>query len=563
MFSLLYTVYSIPNVILPFFGGYFIDKWGARLTLLIFAALITAGQAIFAFGLSIKSWPVMLIGRVVYGFGGESLGVGNSAILSVWFKGKELAFAFGLNLSIARLGSVINNVVSPAIASGIDIQFALWFGVILCGASVVSVLGISAIDKRFELLLGDGKGLHGLLKVEEEPEPEEVEVDLKKNADEDEEGEYGDSRRSAVEDSLFHATNRAVSVGSVGEQLATKKTPEISFKDMFKFRQVFWILTVICCVVYGCVLPFNNVASTLLLERDYFKEPPSGCALTDPTQCEYDVGEPDYNAPNDDCPSSKWYQPPLPTNPTIDGKTYNDFSASDIDCTEGEWSDSDSCTYIYCKRQTDAEAQAGTIMSIPYIISACLSPILGGFVDRFGMRAIIATIAPLVLVIVHLFLGFTSVSPVGPLVGQGLAYSGFAAVLWPSIAMVVDEHLVGLAYGIVVSVQNMGLASFPLIIAAIYQSNGDQYIPAVEVFFVVCAWLGVVIGLYLNWYDYHYLKSLLNAPKRQPSTRESMSSRPSISNRASGSMSRQNTGTGNPLQNPVGDEKVKVFGNVN
>ena len=40
-------------------------------------------------------------------------------------------------------------------------------------------------------------------------------------------------------------------------------------------------------------------------------------------------------------------------------------------------------------------------MSIPYIISAVLSPVLGGVVDRFAMRPIIATIAPLVLVIVH------------------------------------------------------------------------------------------------------------------------------------------------------------------
>ena len=28
-------------------------------------------------------------------------------------KGKELAFAFGLNLSVARLGSVMNNLLSP------------------------------------------------------------------------------------------------------------------------------------------------------------------------------------------------------------------------------------------------------------------------------------------------------------------------------------------------------------------------------------------------------------------------------------------------------------------
>jgi hypothetical protein len=41
------------------------------------------------------------------------MGVAQSSIVSVWFKGKELAFALGLNLSISRLGSVVNGIVVP------------------------------------------------------------------------------------------------------------------------------------------------------------------------------------------------------------------------------------------------------------------------------------------------------------------------------------------------------------------------------------------------------------------------------------------------------------------
>lgn len=29
-FSLMYTVYSLPNIVLPFFGGIFIDRIGVR-----------------------------------------------------------------------------------------------------------------------------------------------------------------------------------------------------------------------------------------------------------------------------------------------------------------------------------------------------------------------------------------------------------------------------------------------------------------------------------------------------------------------------------------------------
>jgi MFS family permease len=177
LFSLLYTVYSIPNVILPFFGGYFVDRLGVRLCLIVFASLITLGQFIFAIGLSAKSWPIMFLGRVVYGLGGENLGVGNSAILSIWFEGKELAFAFGLNLSIARLGSVINNLVSPTLANGMNIQFAFWFGVILCGGSIVACLLISSIDKFVDSTMG-GKGAHSLLTnplAEDEETDKEIE----------------------------------------------------------------------------------------------------------------------------------------------------------------------------------------------------------------------------------------------------------------------------------------------------------------------------------------------------------------------------------------------------
>lgn len=459
LFSLLYTVYSVPNIVLPFFGGYFVDSWGVRICLLIFACLITAGQVVFALGLSIKSWPVMLIGRVIYGFGGENLGVANSAILSIWFEGKELAFAFGLNLSVARLGSVINNLVSPALANSAGIQFALWFGVILCGSSVAAVLLISGVDKHVENGIEGGLGKHALLSTED--------------PDED--------RPRSSKDEVSKPTEEK----------------EVSLRDLWTFRHVFWILAIICVVVYGCVLPFNNIASALLLERDYFMTPPAECHLTDPNSCQSDTNIPV------NCPSSKWYQPPLPSNYTTD----------DVDCTETYWKDD--CTKTYCDRFSDAQVQAGTIMSIPYIISACLSPLLGGAVDRFGLRAVVATIAPFVLIIVHYFLGYSGTSPVGPLIGQGLAYSGFAAVLWPSVALVVDQHLVGLGYGIVVSVQNFGLAVFPLIIATIYADHNDQYIPSVEMFFISLAIAGTLVGVYLNYIDYFFLDNTLNTPGKR------------------------------------------------
>ncbi len=39
--------------------------------------------------------------------------VTESAVISKWFKGRELAFALGIDISISRLASVINDIIQP------------------------------------------------------------------------------------------------------------------------------------------------------------------------------------------------------------------------------------------------------------------------------------------------------------------------------------------------------------------------------------------------------------------------------------------------------------------
>ncbi len=48
----------------------------------------------------------MLVARFLLGLGSEPMIVAITCALAKWFKGKELSFAFGINLTIARLGSV-------------------------------------------------------------------------------------------------------------------------------------------------------------------------------------------------------------------------------------------------------------------------------------------------------------------------------------------------------------------------------------------------------------------------------------------------------------------------
>jgi MFS family permease len=459
-YNLLYTVYSAPNIILPFFGGYLCDLMGASRAFVVFAAALVAGQAVFAFGVSIKSVGLMLVGRVLYGLGGENMAVGSSVILNDWFQGKEMAFAMALNVAVSRVGSVVSNVVSPIVADQTGVPAALWLGAIMCGLGLACAVALYPIDKAAV------------------------------------------ARVKAAKDEQQAVAGAPLSPDGTVVECAAEEVPEgnplAGCKYVAKFSPSFWVLTVCCVVVYGCVLPFNNIANSLLLERDYFKPQPAGCALIDPMACQSAA-----NRPNELCTSGTNWQLPLPSF----------IVQSDVVCTEDEWQTTSGlkCADDYCTRETDATKAASTVVSIPYFLSALLSPLLGGFVDRFGGRGLACLASSLLFVLVHALLGYSAATPYLAMVLQGLAYSLFArygvgstwklagtgwqvepiptssSALWPSVPHLVPARAVGIAYGVVTAVQNAGLAAIPLGVSAIYEASGEKYIPNVELLFVLFA----------------------------------------------------------------------------
>lgn len=92
----------------------------------------------------------MIAGRVLFGMGGECMCVAQSSIVSIWFKGKELAFALGLNLSVSRLGSVANAAIVPGVYESEGLGVALSVGFVLCLFSLACAFGLVALDSRRE-----------------------------------------------------------------------------------------------------------------------------------------------------------------------------------------------------------------------------------------------------------------------------------------------------------------------------------------------------------------------------------------------------------------------------
>jgi len=100
--GLLNAIYSFPNIIMVLIGGIIIDRIGTRKAVFIFTGLVTLGSLLTALK---GELIIMAAGRLLFGLGAESMIVAITTIIARWFKGKELSFAFGLNLTLARLGS--------------------------------------------------------------------------------------------------------------------------------------------------------------------------------------------------------------------------------------------------------------------------------------------------------------------------------------------------------------------------------------------------------------------------------------------------------------------------
>ncbi|GAM24715.1 hypothetical protein SAMD00019534_078900 [Acytostelium subglobosum LB1] len=147
-YGLLYSVYNFPNMIIVFFGGFMIDRvFGLRLGSLLFCVLVLAGQIIFSISASSKTYWLALLGRIIFGFGGESLSVAQSTFTATWFNGRsDLNLAFAITLGFSRIGSAVNFQVTPALIKSSGLPFAVWFGTICCGVSMVATVLLCTVD---------------------------------------------------------------------------------------------------------------------------------------------------------------------------------------------------------------------------------------------------------------------------------------------------------------------------------------------------------------------------------------------------------------------------------
>mmetsp|Transcript_1750 Transcript_1750/g.4773 ORF Transcript_1750/g.4773 Transcript_1750/m.4773 type:complete len:540 (+) Transcript_1750:270-1889(+) len=214
---LLYSVYSYPNVILAFFGGFIIDRvTGVRIGAILFCSLVLTGQTIFAFAVQIKVYILAVVGRFVFGLGGESLTVAQNTFCARWAPEGLLALWFGIVVSCSRVGSSVNFVVTPKLAGvpRVGVPLSVWTGTLACCVSMTACCTAAALDF------------------------------------------YGRNR-------IKKATNEA--------------PPQLT--GVLKFKPPVWVLFLICVFFYGAVLTFYTVASNIMQNTGYLYSAETASAL--------------------------------------------------------------------------------------------------------------------------------------------------------------------------------------------------------------------------------------------------------------------------------------------
>jgi len=340
--GLLNAIYSFPNIIMVLVGGLIIDRIGTRLSVIIFTALIMFGAILTA--LTGNIW-VMASGRLIFGLGAESMIVAVTTIIARWFKGKELSFAFGLNLTVARLGSFLA-LNSPSWGKSLYEywQSPLWITVYAGIFAFLCVIIYFLLD-------------------------------------------------------LY--TSKNYSMPKEGSQ------DKIIFKEIFQFHKSFWFITALCVTFYSAMFPFQTFAI-------------------------------------------KFFQEAHGTSREV----------------------------------------GGNLSSILTLAAMVFTPLFGLLSDKIGKRSLLMMFGSLLIIPVYLMMAYKFGKPdimaesdfihisisffdidasiplylILPMAMMGIAFSLVPAVMWPSVAIIVDQSKLGTAYGLMTMIQNIGLFGFNLLI---------------------------------------------------------------------------------------------------
>ena len=235
-----FGTYAAGEYLLNVFGflilaGIILDKMGVRFTGVLSASMMVIGAAIKYVGISdwfganqmewLNSWwtvmpgsaKMAMFGFMIFGCGCEMAGTTVSKILAKWFKGKEMAMAMGIEMSIARLGVFGAMWLAPVFAARFalpdgtqSVVAPLLFAACLLVIGLLNFTVFTVMDTKFDKQLVE----IGEATAVKDPEDE------------------------------FH-------ISDLGQIFRSK---------------MFWIVALLCVLYYSAIFPFQRFATNFLEE---------------------------------------------------------------------------------------------------------------------------------------------------------------------------------------------------------------------------------------------------------------------------------------------------------
>ncbi|CAO3598459.1 unnamed protein product [Absidia cylindrospora] len=148
-YGVLSSSVSIINTVFPIAGGLFIDMFGSVWGTLVVNVLVIVGSLLTALAGKYTSFPLMIVGRVIFGIGSGLIVTMQESLLSKWFRTNHLAIAIGLQLSISRLATFLGTLVSNPVADAThDWVWPMWLSFIICGFSIAMNVVYALIVKN-------------------------------------------------------------------------------------------------------------------------------------------------------------------------------------------------------------------------------------------------------------------------------------------------------------------------------------------------------------------------------------------------------------------------------
>ncbi len=380
-------------------GGIILDKWGVRITGLLFGGLAALGAAITAmaangvFGDSNQTQLIwMIVGRILFGSGLEVTCVVATRSVIKWFKGYELALAMAINVGFGRLGSAMGLALSIDIG-GNSVPPAVTFAATLIGIALIFFLIYTVFDYKI------------------------------------------DKQDKAIQDKSGAAEDEEFKISDLYELLKNRS---------------FLYIALLCVAFYSAVFPFIQYAPDLLVNKFGFSYalPPGDYFALFGSQTIGNVGiflglfvfGLSFSL--------------IPSNmKSLAGKigSFAIIAVLFALFLNGLWGTLS--VWFQNGPKTASLIPMGTIL---------FTPIFGNYVDKKGKAASLMILGASLLIFAHLSLSIVNnvtLAYMG-LLSLGIAFSLVPAAMWPSVAKIVKESRLGTAYASMFTIQNWGLGLF-------------------------------------------------------------------------------------------------------